>query len=771
MGWPRLLGLIACLTAAVAAAPARAGVAAGHSGWSWADPQPQGHDLYALGVSGSTAYAVGDYGTVLRSADGGATWTGLTTPTLASLLTVQVPDPDAVVAGGACSVIESVDGGARFVDTPVPSCTGTVSSLAFPDQQTGYVELSDGTMLFTDDGSHTLVPRARAPGPAQRTPPGLAFSSVSDGLEVSGDESSGGDGTIERSTDGARSWSQVGGSPNDLTAVTFADPTTAYAVGDSDTMLQSTDGGATWVTRSLTLPTGTPHVDLSQISCSSATVCLITTDDGRLVRTTDGGLTGTVISASGQVLRAAVGSPPAAVLAVGDAGTIERSADGGATFTPSSASLALRPGGTGEYVEPGGASGYAYVPGSAGEIEATHDSGADWSPLRVPTRQSIDNAYFTTAAIGYAVDVGNRLYRTADGGAHWQRLVRLPAGASLIASGAHNVLALGPRGARRSLDGGRHFAAIRATVTLPSGRRPVATLRVSRAGAVGHGIIALSGNRLLSATPDARHWMALGPIPGNAGAVLNFDFFTRSTGYLVTVRLGLLFTRDAGRHWTPVAAVGADVDGSISFSSPRDGFVGISGRSDQEEVYGSRFGDFDEVDVMHTADGGRTWQPEVIDGYAEGSVSATPTVDYWADGGYVSVSAARPRDLQIPGTTVNLLTTTDGGASPEPSQLTLALGAHRLSASRLRRSGGRLAVTGRLAPARPGLILIADRPAGGLWHEQSAVLSADGTYRATLHNLTRSSDIVAFALGDGRNGGAGTPAQRLTVTGGESTGR
>src|SRR6266849_268151 len=46
------------------------------SGWFWQNPLPQGNPLMAVSfVDANTGTAVGEYGTILRTTDGGATWT------------------------------------------------------------------------------------------------------------------------------------------------------------------------------------------------------------------------------------------------------------------------------------------------------------------------------------------------------------------------------------------------------------------------------------------------------------------------------------------------------------------------------------------------------------------------------------------------------------------------------------------------------------------------------------------------------------------------
>lgn len=138
---------------------------------------------------------------------------------------------------------------------------------------------------------------------------------------------------IERTTDSASSWTQVASSPHGINAVTFVSPTRAFAKGDHATLLESTNGGATWIQQPLTLPAGSPPFNLAHISCATPTTCLISTQGGgRLIRTTDGGQTGTIVNASNQALFDVAFSTGSSVIGVGDHGATVLSADGGQTF-------------------------------------------------------------------------------------------------------------------------------------------------------------------------------------------------------------------------------------------------------------------------------------------------------------------------------------------------------------------------------------------------------------------------------------------------------
>ena len=100
----RLAGALACAAGLLAVLPAGspASVQVGSSGWQWGNPLPQGNTLRAMSFAGSTGYAAGDFGTLLQTTDGGASWSGLPAGTFSNLGEVQTVDADTVVAGGGC---------------------------------------------------------------------------------------------------------------------------------------------------------------------------------------------------------------------------------------------------------------------------------------------------------------------------------------------------------------------------------------------------------------------------------------------------------------------------------------------------------------------------------------------------------------------------------------------------------------------------------------------------------------------------------------------
>jgi hypothetical protein len=65
-------------------------IAFSQSGWIWQNPRPTGNDLNAVKmIDTNTIVAVGAYGTILRTTNGGGTWTVQAPPARSALLGVD----------------------------------------------------------------------------------------------------------------------------------------------------------------------------------------------------------------------------------------------------------------------------------------------------------------------------------------------------------------------------------------------------------------------------------------------------------------------------------------------------------------------------------------------------------------------------------------------------------------------------------------------------------------------------------------------------------
>jgi photosystem II stability/assembly factor-like uncharacterized protein len=752
---------LALTTGSAAAQPATtttttpAPVSTGHSGWTWGSPTPQGQDLTAVSFQGADGYAVGALGTVLRSEDGGQTWTGLPSGTTDQLDHVQELSPTTVIAGGGCTVLESTDSGESFTTLPLGlpvdcqrhragSGSSLVAGLSFSTATEGYVELQDGTLFYTDDGGQTVQARSPVPVGASGVATGLAFSSPTTGLAISDR------GLVELTTDGGNSWNQVLQVSGQLYGITIVSPTLIYAVGSEGDLISSTDGGETWTTLPLTISGAGLRPDLSSITCSDAEDCLITTDeDNEMVRTTDGGMTGTVVSVSDSALTGVAFTTGSGVVGVGALGATVLSSDAAQTF-PTVSSPGLTEFDRAGPLAPGRAPGSAYLPGDAGTIAATTDSGAQWSELRVPTNVAIDSVAFASANDGYALDSAGTLRRTTDAGASWSSFApTYSSHAILVTPSSRALLLVGPRGIRRSTDGGQIVQGVGGRVRVSRGRGPlVNSLRLDAASAAGAGVVASGPSGIVVSTDGGVVWNRVAT-PVDPRKVISVSLVSSGRLWVLSSAGRLYETTDGGRHWQADDAIGAiGAPDAVSFGSRQDGLVAFGGG------HVGVSGDFGDAAVLSTHDGGRTWEPQIVAGSLGLAVSATPTVDYAVG------------DYGIPGNDLGFFSTTDGGASPLRSTLRISTAHRSLTQGALKRAGDRLVIRGHLTPVLSAneVVAVSYRTGRGGWSRPLNVrVATGGGFVVHLRKIRASTEIVAQALGDGDHGGAGTPVLQVTV--------
>ena len=744
VGGASVLAVMVGATSALAAP-----VSVGRSGWTWGDPAPQGNTLNNVAFLGARGFAVGEFGTVLRSGNGGSSWIGLPSGTTSSLSLVQEVDPNTVIVGGGCTVRESVNGGERFqrlaINGSEGSCPTKVVSFSFLSASTGFVELSDGSILLTTNGGQTLQPKTPVPlngATASR----LEFISPTRGFAVTGGSS----GRIFRTSDGANSWTQVASSAAPVSDVSFVTPTRAYAVGANSTLLQSTDSGGSWKALALALPAGTPRLLLTHISCSDVLHCLIATapagagNTNVLVRTTDGGLTGSLVSPSGQNLLAVSFSTSSNAVAVGRNGATVLSSDGGATFATllshSLGSLYCR------WIRVGQSALDAYALGNTSQIAATTNGGESWSLLRVPSSGQLSDVGFPTTDTGYVVNSAGTVFRTADAGLTFSILSSGGgAPAALLAPDVNTVLLTGRRGVRRSTNAGSSFASVNATIVTGRTHRRKRTVKLSnfdlsRGAQLAGAAIFAYGNDVLESTDGGSRWTLI-PRPLPKHPVSAISFVSPTTGYESSDGR-LFFTASAGRSWREILSIGAaspDAPGQMSFSSALKGYVHIP------------FAAAGAANVLlRTENGGRSWTPESLPA-ALNIVAAAGPVDY--AGGENGTADA-------------LFQTTSGGLNISPSTLTLSIAeARKLSVKRLRRAGNRVHLLGRLSPALGGeTVAVSQRTANGSWQVKNVQVTSSGSFGLTVTRVTQTTDFVAQWIGDGPESGAGTPAVRFTVS-------
>ncbi|HWH94127.1 MAG TPA: YCF48-related protein [Baekduia sp.] len=724
----------ACALAALPAA-APANVQVGSSGWLWGNPLPQGNTLRAMAFSGTIGYAVGDFGTLLQTTDGGATWAGLPAGTFSNLTELQVLDPATLVAGGGCVARRSVDGGKTFTRiafTPVESSCpqdSNLAALSFLSPNLGYVVTASGQVYLTNDGGTRFGTKIAVPG--TKTVGGGSVPTDAQFLSENTGFVSTSDGKIYQTTDGANSWKPVNDTNRAVRAITFASATVGYAVGDQSLFLKTTDGGATWVAKDVGAPT---TQDLTAVRCADDKTCVVTTKAGTVIGVTkDGGTTFSFPTPSTDPLFAAAFATPTRLIAVGQQGSTAVSDDAGANFTPVGGRLL----GQFSRVRAGKVAGSAFAPGPDGTLGRTVDGGHTWTRGNVATSQDVLDVSFPTVNDGYALDVDGGVFNTNDGGQTWATLNTgsTARAHAVYAPSPSSVMVIGPTGIRRSTDSGGSFAAVKGGA--------VSQTSLDEVDRAGSAIVAYGAQDVIKSVDNGKTWSTVlkpgkyvkkGKKKVNRLGIRNVDFADAKHGFLLDSSGRLWKTANGGKAWTELPGVGTNGARGMSFSSATKGYLVIS-----------TFGDIGQPTgfLLRTDDGGATWHPQFV--------VSTPI----ADGG---VAAGGATDYLLGGQQ-SLLYSTTGGEAGAASTLSIAAPKARYT------KPAHIVVTGKLKPASGNerVTVSYRRPGSTRWTSQTVTVSANGSYTSSW-NLAKGDNVfVAQWQGNFRAHGDGSTVLTVKV--------
>ena len=265
--------------------------------WTVLVPQnpPRGRHLHSVYFTAAdTGYVVGDTGTILKTADGGTTWSPLNGGTTRDLYSVCFPTVDSgYVAGNAGTALRTVDGGATWQRMMVGT-GASLYSVYFTDANTGYAagggDKRFGPVLAgpfldsifkTTDGGNTWVGR-KAVNFRDSTVVALhairfrnsrvGYAAGAGNYRVGNRSVS--SGIVLKTTDAGATWSYHitdtlnGTGPGILNGISFANDSLGYAVGEYVTdafdpnrpnlPFFTVDGGASWV-RDSSYPSGNPY--------------------------------------------------------------------------------------------------------------------------------------------------------------------------------------------------------------------------------------------------------------------------------------------------------------------------------------------------------------------------------------------------------------------------------------------------------------------------------------------------------------------------------
>ncbi|MGM0586899.1 MAG: YCF48-related protein [Bacteroidota bacterium] len=546
--------------------------------WKWLNPLPQGNSLWDVdSPDGTTAYAVGSAGTILKSTDGGDSWTLLTTINTEEVLYgVHFLDANTgFVAGENKAVFKTTDGGDTWASIPA-SYTTYFNTVHFLNSQKGFI--------------------------------------------------AGGSGTIQMTTDGGASWSTVThpGHNYYLNDIHFLDDQTGFIVGgnsayDTADILKTTDGGNNW-----TLIDSPVDNQLTSVYFIDDQIGFIVGYYGTLLKTTDGGDTWTDVAADGiyHTLHDIQFTDAQTGYAMGTYGTIWKTTDQGSSWTKISTQLdhELRAGFF-------NTSGQGLVVDTHSGIQQSDANGSEWTSIMGTRFQNLNTVDFYNQQYGFAAGAEGMLLRTTDGG---ETLAEVTSTSNTIYDlhivSRTVILAAADDGdLLKSTNAGHHWVEI----------GPQATMAYRAIFGVTDEIYYASGynGEIVKTEDGGANWTTLN---STYNARLNdLYFFNADEGIAiggVYAESKILKTTDGGANWTSITAPVDKELTTISFVDATTGYISGSdgtilqttdGGDTWTDVFStSSYDDFNGIDVLDanhimvagdrgvhyvTEDGGDNW--------------------------------------------------------------------------------------------------------------------------------------------------------------------
>lgn len=299
-------------------------------GWEWIETGfnyilmdiefPEGQNQIGYSVGQSLTY--NGVGVVIKTTDGGSTWTQLTPEGIPGLEAMSFVDLNTgYVAGWDGYLIKTTDGGASWDTLTFGSEYWETSDIEFWDENNGVLAEFYGTYVTTDGGQTWTLSSGMTIMPYQ-----LAYGSENVVYAA------GGDGVC-KSVDGGNTWTEVW-TGSLLLGLDFLNEQKGVVIGDYGVILQTDDGGLTW---NMTQPIGDQLMHGVYMWDSDTTWICGTPE--RVYKTTDGGnnwnnaydggydkalyrikftdnYTGFICGGSGGIVLRKAGLPPAPALSV-----------------------------------------------------------------------------------------------------------------------------------------------------------------------------------------------------------------------------------------------------------------------------------------------------------------------------------------------------------------------------------------------------------------------------------------------------------------------
>jgi photosystem II stability/assembly factor-like uncharacterized protein len=406
----------------------------GGTSWNQRALPPDAQDnLYDLAFSNEQiGMAVGLFGLILRTTDGGVNWFQQSGATEEHLFSIDhVGDSLWFAAGNGRIIVKSTDAGATWSES-FHGVTGDFEGIDMVDENTGYVCGDNGEIRKTTDGG---ISWSLQQSGTTNLLYGISFADENTGIAV------GYFGTIVRTSNGGETWQVISeGTVQDLLSVDFPENQTSgisqtlygisfpsvnvgTAVGDNGKLIKTTNGGQNWFQQSSGI-TGSGRLNsvsfvnentgfAAGFNASSAGTIIKTTNGGSSWTNVPTGITSLLFAIDflNENYGIAVGGDGALIITTNSGSTwVNKSLGFGNTLTSIkvvSDNFAV-------------AAGFNFnVFPSVPVVIVSTDGGETWVDRSNGITQLITKVFFADSSQGTAIGISGEIYRTTDGGLNW----------------------------------------------------------------------------------------------------------------------------------------------------------------------------------------------------------------------------------------------------------------------------------------------------------------------------------------------------------------
>ncbi len=547
----------------------------GNAQWQYVHPKPQGNTLTkSCFPSGTIGWITGNYGTIIKTLDGGQTWFNQYSLQTLNILDFSAPNTTTAYFIAANNQLYSSGNGGNSWLKKYKFLGSNVTTLSFISNSEGWATQGN-SITHTTDGGNTWTIQTVVPG---ETFACVKIAPTGEGFAITAT------GTIATCINSGQTWNTTSAYAGTYNAMGLLNGGNIALAVINSTLYKSSDNGTTW-TDAINTPVEFSTGTVTDISLLTANDYFATIDNGVVVYSHDGGNTWlSDNSFVGNNLNGIVANRTNEAIAFGNNGTIIKTSDNGSTWNRIGSLLSNENlyGVTNSFND-------VYAVGNAGTLLKSTNQGTNWFAQNSGTIENLRDIIAINATTLVAVGENGIILKTTNGGNNWTTInnvypssiygiTKMPNG-TLYAAGADDLILT-------STDNGETWNYV--TTTFTGFGYAFTEIQFLNNDS---GYAASNSAEILMTDDGGINWYLKST--GVFGQITCMYFQTGLKGWIGTNAGEIFNTNDGGNSWTNQSMLNfTGTIQKIRFTDMQNGWA------------------FTNQGIYRTADGGNTWTEE-----------------------------------------------------------------------------------------------------------------------------------------------------------------